>query len=92
MSFLDIVIQLIIAGLTGSIARSLVGFDKGGCILSIVVGFIGAFIGSWMARELHFPDYLSFVIRGIEYHIMWALIGAIVFVAVLSLITPGKNK
>ena len=63
MSFLDILIQLLVAGLTGSIARSLVGFDKGGCILSIVVGFIGAFLGSWMARELHFPDYLSFTIN-----------------------------
>ncbi len=92
MSFLDIVIQLIVAGLTGSIARSLVGFDKGGCILSIVVGFIGAFLGSWMARELNFPDYLSFIIRGIEYHVMWALIGAVVFVAVLSLIAPRKSK
>ena len=91
MSFLDIIIQLVVAGLIGSIARSLVGFDKGGCILSIVVGFIGAFLGSWMARELHFPDYLSFIIRGIEYHVMWALIGAIVFVAVLSLLAPKKK-
>ena len=60
MSFLDIVILLIIAGITGSIARSLVGMDRGGCILSIAVGFVGALIGTWLARELDFPDIFSF--------------------------------
>ena len=89
---LDIVIQLIIAGIVGSIARSLVGFDRGGCILSIVVGFVGAIIGSWLARELNLPDPFPFYIRGNEYHILWTIIGAVIFTAVLSLITPGKKN
>jgi len=92
MSFLDIVILLVIAGLTGSIARSLVGFDKGGCLLSVAVGFIGALIGTWLARELNFPDIYSFEIRGITYPIVWSLIGAVLFTALLSLISPKKQK
>ena len=48
----DILISLVIAGIAGSIARSLSGFSRGGCIISIVVGFIGAMIGSWLSREL----------------------------------------
>jgi uncharacterized membrane protein YeaQ/YmgE (transglycosylase-associated protein family) len=43
---IDILISLIIAGIAGSIARSLSGFSRGGCIISIVVGFIGAIIGT----------------------------------------------
>ncbi len=92
MSFLDIVILLVIAGITGSIARSLVGFDRGGCILSVVVGFIGALIGTWLARELDFPDFFSFTIRGITYPIIWSIIGAVLFTAVLSLISPQKKN
>jgi uncharacterized membrane protein YeaQ/YmgE (transglycosylase-associated protein family) len=92
MSFLDIVIMLVIAGITGSIARSLVGFDRGGCILSIVVGFIGALIGTWLARELDFPDLFSFTIRGITYPVIWSIIGAVLFTAVLSLISPKKKS
>ncbi|HLG32185.1 MAG TPA: GlsB/YeaQ/YmgE family stress response membrane protein [Ignavibacteriaceae bacterium] len=92
MSFLDIVILLVIAGLTGSIARSLVGFDKGGCLLSVAVGFIGALIGTWLARELNFPDIYSFEIRGITYPVVWSLIGAVLFTALLSLISPKKQK
>jgi uncharacterized membrane protein YeaQ/YmgE (transglycosylase-associated protein family) len=89
---IDILISLIIAGIAGSIARSLSGFSRGGCIISIVVGFIGAIIGTWLARELQFPDPFSIVIRGTKYNILWTIIGAVIFTALLSLITPDKKK
>jgi len=89
---IDILISLIIAGIAGSIARSLSGFTRGGCIISIVVGFIGAIIGTWLARELQLPDPFVIVIRGTNYNILWTIIGAVIFTATLSLITPGKNK
>lgn len=92
MSFLDILIQLVIAGITGSIARKLVGMDRGGCILSIVVGFIGALLGTWLARELNFPELYSFTIRGTNYPIIWSIIGAVLFTAFLSLISPKKKN
>jgi uncharacterized membrane protein YeaQ/YmgE (transglycosylase-associated protein family) len=92
MSVLDILILLVIAGIIGSIARKLVGMDKGGCILSIVVGFIGALIGTWLARKLNFPDLFSFTIRGITYPVIWSIIGAVLFTAVLSLISPKKKS
>ena len=89
---IDILISLIIAGIAGSIGRSLSGFSRGGCIISIVVGFIGAMIGTWLARELQLPDPFVIVIRGNSYNILWTIIGAVIFTAVLSLITPDKKK
>jgi len=89
---IDILISLFIAGIAGSIARSLSGFSRGGCIISIVVGFIGAFIGTWLARELQLPDPLTITIRGTTYNLLWTILGAVIFTAVLSLVTPGKNK
>ena len=89
---IDIIISLIIAGIAGTIARSLVGFDRGGCIISIIVGFIGAIIGTWLANELILPDPFPVYIRGTVYHILWTIIGAVIFTAALSLITPGKKK
>lgn len=88
----DVIISLVIAGIAGAIAKSLVGFDRGGCILSIVVGFIGALIGSGLAREMNLPDPFPFSIRGTEYHLIWTIIGAVVFTAALSLISPKRNK
>jgi uncharacterized membrane protein YeaQ/YmgE (transglycosylase-associated protein family) len=89
---IDILISLIIAGIAGSIGRSLSGFSRGGCIISIVVGFIGAIIGTWLARELQLPDPFMIVIRGSSYNILWTIIGAVIFTAILSLITPDKKK
>lgn len=88
----EIIILLIIAGITGGIGRTLVGFKRGGCVISIVVGFIGAYIGTILAREFNFPDLLSFEIRGIKYPVIWSIIGAAVFTAILSLIAPKKNQ
>ena len=88
----EIILLLFIAGITGGIGRSLVRFTRGGCIISIVVGFIGAYIGTILAREFNFPDFWSFEIRGISYPIIWSIVGAAVFTAVLSLIVPKKNQ
>lgn len=92
MSFIDIIIMLVIAGITGAIARSLVGFKRGGCILSIAVGFIGALLGTWLARQLDFPQIISFEIRGITYPIIWSLLGAVLFTILLSFISPRKKN
>ncbi len=92
MSLLDFLIMFVIAAITGSIARSLVGFDKGGCILSAIVGFIGALIGTWLAREFNWPKILPIEIRGIIYPIVWTIIGAVIFTLALSLISPKKKN
>jgi uncharacterized membrane protein YeaQ/YmgE (transglycosylase-associated protein family) len=92
MSLLDFLIMFVIAAITGSIARSLVGFDKGGCILSAIVGFIGALIGTWLGREFDLPEIWTPVIRGIKYPVVWSILGAVIFTLVLSLISPKKKS
>lgn len=92
MSLLDFLIMFIIAAITGSVARSLVGFDRGGCILSAIVGFIGALIGTWLGREYGLPKIWSLEIRGIEYPIIWSVIGAVLFTILLSFFAPHKKK
>ncbi|MFO7526976.1 MAG: GlsB/YeaQ/YmgE family stress response membrane protein [Ignavibacteriaceae bacterium] len=88
MTLLQLIILLIIAGISGSIAKALVGFKRGGCIISIIVGFIGAYIGTILARELNFPELLSFTVGGVNFPIIWSIIGAALFVGVLSLFAP----
>ncbi|QQS35792.1 MAG: GlsB/YeaQ/YmgE family stress response membrane protein [Ignavibacteriales bacterium] len=91
MSLFQILILLLIAGICGSIARSLVGFSKGGCILSIAVGFIGALIGNWLAREMNLPDFLTLNIGGTSFPVVWAIVGAVLFSGILSALTSGKK-
>jgi len=88
---MEFILLLIIAGIAGSIAKTLVGFKRGGCVISIIVGFIGAYIGTILARELNFPDLFSINIGDVTFPVIWSIVGAALFVAVLSLFAP-KNK
>jgi uncharacterized membrane protein YeaQ/YmgE (transglycosylase-associated protein family) len=90
MSLLEIIILLLIAGICGSIGRALVGFSKGGCIISIVVGFIGALLGTWLARHAHLPDFFVLNIGGTDFPVVWSIIGSALFVGVLGMLSPRK--
>jgi uncharacterized membrane protein YeaQ/YmgE (transglycosylase-associated protein family) len=91
MSFWEIIILLLIAGICGSIGRSLVGFSRGGCIVSIVVGFIGALVGTWIARKTSLPDFFVLNIGGTDFPVVWSIIGSALFVGLLSFLSPKKN-
>jgi uncharacterized membrane protein YeaQ/YmgE (transglycosylase-associated protein family) len=82
------VVTLIIAGLCGALAQLLVGYTRGGCIASLLVGFIGALIGSWLAATLHMPTILP--IAGVD--VVWTIIGAAIFTALLALIMGGSRR
>lgn len=92
MTFLEFILLLIIAGITGGIARALIGFSRGGCIVSIVVGFIGAAIGPWIAKKINLPEMLVINIGDVSFPVIWAIIGAIIFTGILSLITPRRRN
>jgi uncharacterized membrane protein YeaQ/YmgE (transglycosylase-associated protein family) len=89
MTWVDVVILLLVAGLCGSLGQAISGFSRGGCLVSIALGFIGAIIGTWLARRLQLPLY-DLSIGGIEFPIIWSIIGATLFVAVIGLITRRR--
>jgi uncharacterized membrane protein YeaQ/YmgE (transglycosylase-associated protein family) len=87
MSVLELLLLLLVAGVCGSIAQSLVGYSHGGCLVAIVLGFIGALFGMWMARLFGLPELIAVRIGDQPFPVLWSIIGGAVFVAVLSLIS-----
>jgi uncharacterized membrane protein YeaQ/YmgE (transglycosylase-associated protein family) len=96
MTFLDLVLLLIVAAVCGSLGMAISGYSRGGCLMSIALGFIGALIGLWLARELSLPEPLPVVIGDVPFPIIWSIIGSALFVAVLSFLsrasTPDNPK
>src|SRR5262249_58611572 len=45
MGLLDFVILLVVAGVCGAIGKAIAGYSRGGCLVSIALGFIGALLG-----------------------------------------------
>ncbi len=85
MTILEFFILLLIAGICGSLAQALAGYSHGGCLVAIALGFIGALLGSWMARALHLPEPLVVNVGGQQFPVVWSIAGAALFSAVLSL-------
>lgn len=83
---------LFIAGICGSLAQALAGYSHGGCLVSIALGFVGAVLGTWLAKTMGLPEILSVQIGGQSFPIIWSIIGAALFVAVLNLAKRGKKS
>jgi uncharacterized membrane protein YeaQ/YmgE (transglycosylase-associated protein family) len=90
MTWIDLLILLLVAGLCGSLGQAISGFSRGGCLVSIALGFIGAIIGMWLARQFNLPELFAFPIGGIKFPIVWSIIGATIFVAIIGLLTRRR--
>ena len=90
MTLIDLLILLLVAGLCGSLGQAISGYSRGGCLVSIALGFIGAIIGLWLARQFHLPELFAVNIGGRSFPIIWSIIGSTLFVAVISLISRRR--
>lgn len=86
MTLIGFLVLLLIAAICGSIGQSLAGYDLGGCLVSIVVGFIGAYIGLWLAGKLGLPEIFTITIEGKPFPIVWAVIGSAIFTFIVALL------
>jgi uncharacterized membrane protein YeaQ/YmgE (transglycosylase-associated protein family) len=91
MTLMELLVLLIIAAICGSVGQAIAGFDLGGCLVSIVVGFIGAYIGLWISRKLGWPEMLNIKIGKETFPVIWAVIGSIVFTLVVGLIRSAAK-
>jgi uncharacterized membrane protein YeaQ/YmgE (transglycosylase-associated protein family) len=86
MSVISFLLLLLIAAICGILGQAIAGRGRGGIIVSILLGFIGALIGTWLARAMGLPELLPVNVGGQSFPVLWSIIGAALFVALLSLI------
>jgi uncharacterized membrane protein YeaQ/YmgE (transglycosylase-associated protein family) len=91
ISVVGLIILLAIAALCGAIGRAIAGGTHGGCLVSIALGFIGALIGSWLARRLGLPEVFAVTVGREHFPVVWSIIGAALFVAIVHLISGGRR-
>lgn len=90
MTLGSLLLLLVIAGICGSIAQAISGYSRGGCLVSIALGFVGAILGTWLARLLGLGEILAIQFGGQSFPIVWSIIGAALFVALLNVLNRRR--
>jgi len=87
----SLIVLIVIAAICGAVGKALVGGSAGGLITSIVLGFIGALFGPWIARQLNLAEPFVLRLSGQSFPILWSIIGAALFVALLHVLS-GRRR
>lgn len=91
MTVIGFLVLLIIAAIAGSIGQALVGYSYGGCLVSAFVGFVGAFIGLWLARQFALPELVPITVDGETFPVVWSIIGS-AFLSLLLSLLRGRRR
>lgn len=86
-----LIVLIVIAFICGAVGKALAGGARGGMITSIALGFIGAIVGPWLARELNLSEPLTLHLSGQAFPIVWSIVGAALVVGLLHLLSPGRR-
>ena len=92
MSLFGLLLLLLIAAICGGIGQSIAGYSLGGCLVSIVVGFVGAIIGKWIASQLGLSLIWVVEAGGTSIPIIWSILGAALFSVIVGLVTRGRRR
>ena len=90
MTVLEFIVYVVIAGVCGTIARVVAGGTAGGFIVSILLGFVGAFLGTWIERGLHLPALFVVTIHHHPFPILWSILGGILLVVLAHALTRPR--
>ena len=85
-----LIVLLVIAAVCGAVGKALAGGARGGLLGSIALGFIGALFGPWIAGQLGLSEPLAIRVAGESFPIVWSIIGAALFVALLHLVSRRR--
>ena len=85
MGIIEFLLLLLVAGICGAIGSTIGGLSRGGMLVSIALGFIGALLGMWLSRQLNLPELFVISFDSTSFPIVWSIIGSALFVAVINL-------
>lgn len=92
MNLIGLLVLFVIAAIAGAIGQSLAGYSLGGCIISAIVGFVGAWLGTQIAATLGLPELLTINIQGEPFPVIWAIIGSFLLTLLLGAIMRGVRR
>lgn len=91
MTITGFLVLLLIAAIAGALGQAIAGYSLGGCLVSVIVGFVGAYIGMWVAAQFGLPELLPITIEGETFPVVWGVIGSAILSLILGLLTRRRG-
>ena len=92
MTVLEFLVLLLVAAICGAVAQAIAGFSRGGLLVSIAVGFIGALLGMWLQRLTGLPEIFTVQVGDSQFPIIWSIIGGVLFAVIIGLLTRPVER
>ncbi len=92
MTILEFALLVAVAGVAGGLGQAIAGYSRGGCLVSIALGFVGALLGTWLARLLGLSGLFVVRIGNEPFPVVWAILGAALLVSLLGAISRGGRR
>ena len=86
MGAVEFLVLLVIAGLSGYVASTLMGARRINILVMVALGFIGALVGRYIAGFFGLPEPLPVNIGGSSFPLVWSIGGSALVVAVVNMI------
>lgn len=91
MTIMEFVLLLVLAGFAGALGQVIAGYSRGGCLVSIALGFIGALLGGWISRGLGIGSLLLVRLGDQPFPLDWSIAGATLFVATVGFLSRSRR-
>jgi uncharacterized membrane protein YeaQ/YmgE (transglycosylase-associated protein family) len=89
MSLLELIVYFAIAVVCVGAAHAITGDTPRGLMYVVLLGFVGALLGTWVAHGLRLPELLTIGVgRGNHVPLLWSVLGCAALVALAHLIRP----
>jgi uncharacterized membrane protein YeaQ/YmgE (transglycosylase-associated protein family) len=92
MTLLEILLLIAMAAVLGLLSQRLLGYKLGGLVVSILLGFIGAFAGREVGH--HFPLGIQFNLQigDVSFPVFWSLVGALLATFLAGLFAKSASR
>ncbi|HXX94742.1 MAG TPA: hypothetical protein VEN81_14005 [Planctomycetota bacterium] len=92
MTIGEFIILLVMAAILGILTQRMMGYKLGGTVVSIVLGFLGAFVGMEMTRWFHLPIIFDLGIGDHRFPVIWSFLGCMGVTFTVGFIARGAAR
>ena len=85
MTLENVLFLLLFSAICGVVGQVITGQPRGDLLATLVVGFLGALLGTWMSAFLGVPALFTISIGIFNFPVIWCLLGAALLMAVVGL-------